>query len=736
MAQPSEQVSEQLVLKEDQIFVTSNSMGDMPEGSSLGLYYKDTRYLSLYTLTIEGKEPVLLSASSEHNFMSNLQLTNPALGLEDGSAILQNTISLRRNRLIQGGMRERIGLFNYNPFPVRLRLRLNLAADFRDMFDIRGFPRNNRGAIDEPRWEGSVLTLSYVGLDHTDRHTSISFDPAPTHMWIEKAPEQPVTDHRLDAIYPGNAATMKETIVPPSAHAEWEVYLVPHQPWFMNVTAVPEGASEYQSASLFDADARHLRRDYEDWYTESTSLRTDNEVFNSILDRSLADLRVLVDFVPGGLLPAAGIPWYSVPFGRDSLITGLQTLLFKPRIAEGTLRFLARYQGDKVDTWRDEEPGKILHEIRFGEMAKLGEIPHTPYYGTVDATPLFIMLFVETMRWTGDDALYSDLLPNVMRALEWIDNYGDMDGDGFIEYSSKSRWGLRNQGWKDSYDSLKFVDGKLPEPPIALVEAQGYLYAAKMGMAELLMSRGDKVTGARLAGEAQVLRERFNRDFWMPEAGFYAQALDGSNHQVPGVSSNPGHALYCGIADPDKAAQVVERLMMPDMLCGWGIRTLSSKEPHFNPMSYHNGSVWPHDNAIIVAGLRRYGFHKEAVEVMEQVVEAGIRFKMFRLPELYCGFARDLRYYSVPAEYPVSCSPQAWAAGSILHFCQTMLGIYPGSSHRSLYIKPSLLPNIATVEINRLKLADSTLSIDIEKQDGGTGILVKDNPGEVEVIID
>ncbi len=736
MAAPTEQVSEHLVLKEDQIFVTSNSMGDMPSGDSLGLYYCDTRYLSIYMLTIEGQEPVLLSSSSEHNFMANLQLTNPALGLENGYTILPNTISLRRNRLVRGGMIERIGLFNYNPFPVRLRMRIDVGADFRDMFDVRGFPRNGRGTIHEPRWQKGTLILGYIGLDGKERHTIISFDPPPKSLEVTSAPQQPV-EHRLDSIYPGNAPTMKDIIIPPIAHALWEIQLEPHKPWFMDVTAAPEGPSERQPATLFDKDAHELRGSYQEWYAKSAQLETDAEMLNILLDRSLTDLRVLVDSVPGGLLPAAGIPWYSVPFGRDSLITGLQTLMFNPDIARGTLRYLARYQGDKVDTWRDEEPGKILHEIRFGEMATLGEIPHTPYYGTVDATPLFVMLFAETMRWTNDDALYDDLLPNIVRALDWIDHYGDADGDGYVEYKTKSRWGLRNQGWKDSYDSLKFQDGKLPEPPIALIEVQGYVYAAKMGMSELLTSRGDKANGSRLAKEAFLLKERFNHDFWMPTQGFYAQALDGSKRQVPSISSNAGHALFCGIADDDKAAQVVQRLMSPDMLSGWGIRTLSSAEPSFNPMSYHNGSIWPHDNGIIAAGMRRYGFDKEALEVMEQTVQAGIRFKLFRLPELYCGFARDLRYYSVPAEYPVSCSPQAWAAGSVLHFCQTMFGLEADAAANHLRIKPFYLPSVAQARLNHLKLGGNKLDLLISKAQGEAqaSIEVVDNPGGVEVVI-
>ena len=718
------------------MFVTSNAQGDIPLGDSLGMYSNDTRYLSLYTLKMEGKEPVLLSSSSEHNFMANLQLTNPALGLENGSTILPNTVSVRRNRLVEGGMHERIGMLNYNPFPVRLRLRIELGADFRDMFDVRGFPRSGRGYMHNPIWQGDVLILGYTGLDGKERRTSISFDPPPARLELEPAPLQPI-EKRLDAIYPGNAPTVKDIIVPPSAHATWEIELQPHTPWFMDLSAVPEGQSERPPKGLFDADARQLRGSYQDWFAESTRLLTGDEILNELLRRSLTDLRVLVDRVPGGLFPAAGIPWYSVPFGRDSLITGLQTLAFNPSIAEGTLRFLAQYPGDRVDPWRDEEPGKILHEMRTGEMASLNEIPHTPYFGTVDATPLFVMLFVETMRWTNDDALYRDLLPNVMRALAWIDHYGDMDGDGYIEYETKSRWGLRNQGWKDSYDSLKFDDGKLPEPPIALVEVQGYVYAAKMGMSRLLAQRGDKEAGARLAQEAFLLKERFNHDFWLPDEGFYAQALDGSKRVVPSISSNPGHALYCGIAGEEQATQVVSKLLSSEMLSGWGIRTLATTEPHFNPMSYHNGSVWPHDNGIIAAGMRRYGFHNDAMQVMEQIVQAAVRFKLFRLPELYCGFTRDLRYYSVPAEYPVSCSPQAWAAGAVLHLCATMLGIEADAAANRLTLDPYFLPSIAEAHVDHLLLGKNRLNLHVSKaaRGGKLTLRVEDNPGGVEVAL-
>jgi glycogen debranching enzyme len=416
------------------------------------------------------------------------------------------------------------------------------------------------------------------------------------------------------------------------------------------------------------------------------------------------------------------VPWYAVPFGRDAIITALQTLMYNPSIAEGTLRFLAAHQGTTVDPFREEQPGKIMHELRRGELARLKEVPHTPYYGTVDATPLFLVLFVESMEWLDSDDLFADILPAALRALEWIDRYGDIDGDGYLEYRAQRPGGVVNQGWKDSFNSVQHEDGSISDAPIALVEVQGYVYQAKMGMARLLRRRGDTDTADRLEREAQDLRARFNRDFWMEDLGFYAQALDNQKRQVRSITSNPGHCIWSGICDLDKAHAVATRLMEPDMFSGWGLRTLSSESPNYNPMSYHNGSVWPHDTALIALGLRRIGRSEEAIQLVAGLIEAGFRFDDARLPELFCGFPRDQRFNSSPAAYIVSCSPQAWAAGCVFMLLQSMLDLRPDAAAGTVYSDP-VLPSLFTrVELRHLRVGRH--QVDLRVDPGPDGLLI------------
>jgi glycogen debranching enzyme len=362
--------------------------------------------------------------------------------------------------------------------------------------------------------------------------------------------------------------------------------------------------------------------------------------------------------------------------------------MYNPDIARGTLRFLARHQGTKVDEATEEEPGKILHEIRRGELANLREIPHVPYYGSVDATPLFVVLFVEAMDWLGSEDLYHEILPHALRALEWSNTYGDLDADGYVEYVGRPSGGVVNQGWKDSADSLLYEDGRRALQPVALVEAQGYVYQAKMGLSKLVESRGQIDLASRLRQEAEALRERFNRDFWLEDEGFFAQALDRDKNPIRSVTSNVGHCLWSGIVDPDKARSVVSRLMAGDMFSGLGIRTLSSLSPNYNPMSYHNGSVWPHDNSIIALGMRRYGYDNEATCVISAMIEAGLRFPSNRLPELFCGFGRDHRFNSSPMSYIKSCRPQAWAAAAPFLFLQTLLDVRPRDGGRTISLDP------------------------------------------------
>jgi glycogen debranching enzyme len=478
-----------------------------------------------------------------------------------------------------------------------------------------------------------------------------------------------------------------------------------------------------------------LRRSYEDWERAGTKILTDNELFNQLLQRGLRDLRALYTDTGNGGILAAGIPWYVTVFGRDALITSHQLLTVTTRPAREALQVLGRLQGTEIDPWRDEEPGKILHEIRRGELAGAGWIPHTPYYGTFDATPLFIFLFAQYFRWTGDLEFARELLPKVEAALWWIDQYGDQDGDGFVEYSSRSPRGLANQGWKDSFDSVVHADGRLATGPIALVEVQGYVYMAKERMADVFTALGDHPRGQRLREEAQSLKRRFNQAFWMEDERYFAAALDGDKHQVRTIVSNPGHCLYADIVDPDKAEHVARRLLQPDMFSGWGIRTMSKSVVPYNPMSYHNGSVWPHDNALIAAGLKRYGYVKATNRVATAIFDAAIHADYMRLPELFCGFTRRTPHQ--PVAYPVACSPQAWAAGSPLLMLQAMLGISAQAGRNMLTVnKPHLPPWLNEVELRNLRVGDSSISLVFRREGEITAFSLLDRKGDIRVVME
>ena len=697
-------MADRLVLKENLVFMVSAEDGDIPQTNTegWGLYYKDTRYLSVLEVKVNGYTPVLLTSSGEFNFMGNIQSANPLMSVPadpattpDGTPslnLLPRTLSIRRNRFIEDGLHERFGLFNYNSVPLSLTLTMRFGTDFRDMLDVRGYKRPKHGELFPPKWDGHRLTFSYLGLDKQERRSQVAFDVLPTQVNVHELDTGEEQMERRVLQPETTSSVVGPAIQPAVADVVFELTLEPGQPFAITYHVIPQSLGNGQNLlpTSFDMGARRMRLAYESWFAECTHIKSDNEVFDAFLQRSIYDLRILTEELPTGLFPVAGIPWYAVPFGRDALITAIQTLTFDPQLAVGTLRFLAQYQGRIVNDWNEEEPGKILHELRFGEMAVLHEMPHVPYYGSVDSTPLFLMLFADTMRWLNSEALYRELLPNIRAALDWIDQYGDRDGDGFIEYECHNPRGVRNQGWKDNATSLQFRDGKYPDPPIALCEAQAYVYAAKLGIAEVVERYGDTGWAARLREQAVTLRKAFNERFWMPDQQFFAQALDKTKQQIPTITSNPGHCLWCGIVDDDKAEPIVRRMMTDDMSSGWGIRTVSSDEPSFNPMSYHNGSVWPHDNSIIAAGLKRYGFSDEANRVMSQVFVASQRFRYYRLPELFCGFQQDNRYYSSPSEYPVSCSPQAWTAGAAIFFLQIFLGLEADAAHHRLTLRPRL----------------------------------------------
>jgi glycogen debranching enzyme len=681
-------------LKEDQLVLITDDDGGLPLGTAtpLGLYYHDTQFLSGYKLRINGREPLLLSSNTEQNYVATFQLMHTEGGATLGSARhAADTLSIRRTRFLADGLRERIGVLNANPRPVRLVIELEFESSFRDMFAVRGYhePRIDAPETNiERRPEGIVFER--LGRDGVRRTSEITLRPAP------------------------------DAVVGTSMRVERE--LAPQQVLTLELSVIPreDGAGEAPSPSRFDDALDALNARYRRFIRSCTRYTTSSETLDEgLIARSALDLRALLEFHEGGPFPTAGIPWYAVPFGRDALICAYQTLGWNPDLARGTLRLLARYQGVKVDEYTEEEPGKIFHELRRGELARLGEIPHRPFYGSVDSTPLFALLFAETVKWTGDRALWRELLPAAERALTWSDSpYGDPDRDGYVEYGHRGTT-LRSQGWKDSQDSLSERDGSWSELPAALVEVQAYVYAAKMGLADLYSIDGDSKRAERLRAEAEDLRARFDRDFWMPDQSSYAQALNGKKQQVPAVTSNAAHALWAGIATPERAALLVRRLMEPDMYTGWGLRTLSSRYPTYNPMSYHNGSVWPHDSAIAAHGMARYGFREEANEIVSGLVEAGRRFPNSQLPELFCGFQRDLRFSSRPADYLVSCIPQAWSAGMIFLNLRTLLGMEPDLQRQRLLLDPALPAWLDHIDVRDLRIFDAPVTFRVRRGRAG-----------------
>jgi glycogen debranching enzyme len=701
--------SKTLAVKEGDAFLYSDLEGNLEQEADygLGLYSKDTRFLSRFRLTINGRAPVLLSSSSERGYMSHVDLTNPDLYDEKVLAVPQQTLNIRRIRAISGRLFERVRMKNYNPFPVTIDVEFAFGADFADIFEVRGMTRDGSRPPAAPKVEDGRIDFVYEGRDGVRRITRIEFGARADRIDVDDL----------------------------EATATFRVHLGPYQTKLIGLSVDPIIEDGRPSSVDFDHAVHELRRSYEEWERESTQVVTDNELFNELLDRSLRDLRALYTQSDGGAVLAAGIPWYVAVFGRDSLIASHQLLMVNIRPARDALELLAAKQGTIEDDWRDEEPGKILHEIRQGELARAGLIPHSPYYGSVDATPWFVLLYAQHFRWTGDLAFAEKLLPAAQAALDWIDDYGDLDGDGFVEYLSRSPRGIKNQGWKDSYDSVVHADGRLAEPPIALCEVQAYVYLAKQRMGDVYRALGRDDDARRLEDEAAALRARFNEAFWMGDEKYFAQALDADKRQVRTITSNPGHALYCGIVDDEKAVPLAKRLLSPDMFSGWGIRTMSKAAAAYNPMSYHNGSVWPHDNALIAAGLKRYGMARSTNRVATALFDAAVNADYMRLPELFCGFTR--RTPNRPVSYPVACSPQAWAAGSPFLMLQAMLGISARAHQNLLTVNLPHLPTwLNTVEVRNLAVGDSRISVVFRREGEITSFSLLSREGDVRVVME
>ncbi|HEX2707610.1 MAG TPA: glycogen debranching N-terminal domain-containing protein [Solirubrobacterales bacterium] len=698
---------ELLVIKDAGIFLCARPDGDIHPArvTGEGLYSNDTRYLSELRVQLGGRPPVLLSYEAETGYQAVVNATNSRQTLDHGSHVPQQTLGVGRVLALGGRLYHQLELCNFAGHSVSTTLEIWLAADFADVFEVRGVDRRAaRGHALAPKSTPRGLLFAYVGEDEQFRETVVEFDPKPEVVAFEGQ----------------------------RAHVSWPVTLEPAKTRSVLLTAEPSLGGKRGARRRLTTTITGLQRAQREWEAGCSKIETDNELFDKLLTASLRDLHALMTPSPDGAIVAAGIPWYVAPFGRDSLLTAQQTLMLNPEIARQTLLALARLQAHSEDPWRDAEPGKILHELRSGELAGAGIIPHTPYYGSVDATPLFIMLAASYHRWTGDTETLTRLRPALDAAIEWIDRYGDRDGDGFVEYEVRSSGGLRNQGWKDSGDSVMHADGTLAEGPIALVEVQGYVYLAKLRIADVYEALGAAEVAARLRGQADDLRTAFNEAFWDPDEGTFVLALDGRKRQVRSVTSNPGHCLYCGIVGAERAAALAERLMAPDMFSGWGIRTLSSQSSAYNPMSYHNGSVWPHDNAVIAAGLKRYGFHDATERIATALFDVAVGARDFRLPELYCGF--DRLGASAPVAYPVACIPQAWAAATPFMLLQAMLGVSARAGEGTLAVNQPALPGwLRRTEIRDLRVAGSKVSLAFERDGGITGFSLLEQSGPIRV---
>jgi glycogen debranching enzyme len=718
-------IAHSVVIKDEDIFFLCEPDGDVPleAGHGFGLYYHDCRFLSGYELRIGGRKPDRLVWNTDRGFLAVLGLSNAEIRTTDGRTLPRHSVEIKWSRLISS---ERLALFDeielrsLSSYPVEFAISLTFQAGFEDMFAIRGLFHGKRGQLHPPEWtsaelnevENEALCFAYDGADRLHRRLTARFSPAPAgtqqNAAYFKIALQPKERQRiLVSLQLSESPDVKPARLLPIPQPIPQIDLAPVE------------------FSLRSSGVARLRQE--------TEITSDSLLFNHVMDRSLRDLGMLRSNLGEASYFAAGVPWFVALFGRDSIITALQTLAYNPRIAEQTIRLLASFQGKLVNEWREEEPGKILHEIRVGEMARLGEVPHTPYYGTVDATPLFLILIGEHARWQGSLALFNELKANVEAALNWIAQYGDPDGDGYVEYICKTEKGLSNQGWKDSGDAIVNADGALAAPPIALVEVQAYVYRAKREIADLFRRSGDESRARQLDQEADELRHKFNRDFWV-ESGWYALALQKDKKPVEVLSSNAGQALWTGIADEEKAKRTAASLMTDEMFNGWGVRTLSAGEVYYNPLGYHLGAVWPHDNSIIAAGFKRYGCERESLRVFVGLLEAAAHFDGRRLPELFGGFHRN--DYGVPVPYPVACQPQAWAAGTMPYLLTTLLGLEPeGHENRLRVVRPILPEFINHVEIQRLGIGEARADLRFERAGERIEVKVLKVDGTLDLVV-
>ncbi len=770
-----------LTLKDDDIFLVTDTLGNIPaclpeEGASVGLFCQDTRFLSRLELQIESQSPILLSSNARRGFSLSVLCANPYL---EEQQIGAETIGIKREMVINGGLFEELTITNYSTSSVSFELSLSFDADFVDLFEIRGSKRKERGkllrltsieenneleAVEENSLESNLSIDQRSELRDLSSDKSLekqakyentldSFESEATLKQTKSTAVQ--TSEDLVLAYQGLDGAIMESRIqfssqPPDyfkGHtAIWKINLDSHQSIDLSyrVQLFSNGRSTSKvgmSMTLMQAKAAESM-ELQEWQQQVTKIHSDNSTFNRLIERAEQDIYLLRQSFEDRKVLSAGIPWFATLFGRDSIIAAWQTLILDPTIAKDTLIVLAQYQGKAEDQWREEEPGKILHELRSGEMARCGEIPHTPYYGTVDATPLWLILYAKYYDWTSDRHTLEHLWETALSAMDWIDR--KCQQTGYLTYQRHSPSGLLNQGWKDSGDCIVNRQGQLATGAITLCEIQSYVYAAKMHLSAIakLMKRNDLAT--KWHQDAQKLKSRFNRDFWLPKLGYCALALDGAGKPVDSITSNPGHCLGSGILEPRKAMNVAERLRAPDMFSGWGIRTLSNLSPAYNPMGYHVGSVWPHDNGIIAFGLRAAarefpegsaGLIEQSLEVATGIFEMTFQQPYLRPPELFCGYERIEE--NTPVRYPVACSPQAWATGTLFQLLQAVLNLIPDAGNNYVRVIEPVLPEFLNrLSLHNLKVGSTLLDLEFERTGNTTACRVAKKRGNLTVIFE
>ena len=693
------------VLKYGAMFAVFDRLGDMHHQGlgEQGIFYNGTRHLSEMQVRLWRERPLLLSSMIEpNNVLFTADLANLDVSRGGKVVIHRGTLHLLRSRFLwQSSCHEELRFVNYGMEPLWVPLNVCFAADFADIFQVRGMTRERVGRLLEPEVSQDTLVLACECLDGITRRTAIHCEPTPTDS---------------------NGGEMN-----------FRFELRPKGELTISFDMTCEGENKLPRDYSYPEAARRAETEMKMLTRTLPQVTSSNSRFNDWIRRSSADVQMMTIGNPETNFPYAGVPWFSTVFGRDGIITAMEMLWVQPQLAKGVLEYLASTQAIEVDTKNEAEPGKILHELRHGEMANLHEIPFAKYYGTVDATPLFVMLAGAYYERTGDRALIQQIWPNIQAALDWMDKYGDMDGDGFVEYAAHSNKGLVQQGWKDSNDSVFHSDGTIAEPPIALSEVQGYVYAAKLAASRLSTLLGDEKAAMQLEKQAFDFRDNFEDAFWCKDLNIYALALDGKKRACQVRASNAGHCLFSGIARNERGRAVAQTLFAEDFYSGWGIRTLATGEARYNPLSYHNGSVWPHDNALIAAGLARYGFKNLAGKILLALMDVSSNLELHRLPELFCGL--DRREGEGPTLYPVACAPQAWAAAAPFLLIQSCLGlIVQGAHNRVVFTRPALPEGIPHLSIRGLRVGEASVDLLFEREFDSVRVQVLEKQGDVEVV--